>query len=400
MPRRAKGPRLYLKKREGRDAVWIVRDGTRELSTGCGAGGLPDAERKLAEYIARKWAAEGADAARNKRDPAQVKVAEVLALYALEKAPKLKADQKSTSGFIRHLALWWGGERVVADVKRSTCQAYAAHRMAQPIRHGSTGRTVSDQTARRELETLNAAIGYWHGEHPLFTRPQVWLPEKAESPRDALTRSEAAALLWAAMGWRKVEGRWERDNRTTIANRRHLRRFILIGLYTGTRHSAITALLWHESPKNAWVDLENGMIYRRGRLERDTANKRRPLAKLPRRLKAHLARWKRLDDKRRAKLKPGEAQHRFTSVIHFGGEPLSGKIRRSFAGCVADAGLNPAITPHWLRHTCATWLMERGAEPWEAAGYTGMTIAVLEKHYGHHRPDHQSGAVRALGGKR
>jgi hypothetical protein len=86
------------------------------------------------------------------------------------------------------------------------------------------------------------------------------------------------------MGWRKVEGRWKRENRTTIANRRHLRRFILIGLYTGTRHSAITALLWHESPKNAWVDLEGGMIYRRGKQERDTANKRRPVVKLPRRL--------------------------------------------------------------------------------------------------------------------
>jgi site-specific recombinase XerD len=59
--------------------------------------------------------------------------------------------------------------------------------------------------------------------------------------------------------------------------------------------------------------------------------------------------------------------------MHFGGEPLAGRIRRGFAGCVKDAGLNPDITPHWLRHTCATWLMERGAEPWEAAGYTGMT---------------------------
>jgi integrase len=391
MPRRAKGPRLYLKQRKGREAVWIIRDGTAELSTGCGASSLPDAERRLAGYIARKWAAEGADAARNKRDPAQVKVAEVLALYALEKAPTLKADQKSTAGFIRHLLLWWGGERTIADVKRSTCQAYNAHRTAQPIRHGNTGRMISDQTVRRELETLNAAIGYWHGEHPLFTRPQVWLPEKAESPRDALSRSEAAALLWAAMGWRKgSDGRWTRENRTTIANRRHLRSFILIGLYTGSRSGVIKALLWHESAKQAWVDLDDRTVYRRGKQERDTKNKRRPLVKLTPRLTAHMARWQKIDAKDARKP---------NTVLHFGGQPV-GAVRKAFGGCVADAGLASEVTPHWLRHTAATWLMERDTSPWEAAGYLGMSTKVLEDHYGHHRPDHQSGAVRALGGKR
>ena len=86
--------------------------------------------------------------------------------------------------------------------------------------------------------------------------------------------------------------------------------------------------------------------------------------------------------------------------LHHGGNPIAGKIRRGFAGCVRDAGLPDEITPHWMRHTCATWLMEQGAEMWEAAAYTGMTTAVLEKHYGHHRPDYQAGAIRALGGKR
>ncbi|HEY1073762.1 MAG TPA: hypothetical protein VGE49_12635 [Brevundimonas sp.] len=41
--------------------------------------------------------------------------------------------------------------------------------------------------------------------------------------------------------------------------------------------------------------------------------------------------------------------------------------------------------------------MERGVDVWEAAGYVGMTAATLEKHYGHHRPDHQSAARKALG---
>lgn len=389
MPRRAKGPRLYLKERAGREAVWIIRDGANERSTGCAHDRLGDAERQLAIYIAEKWTPEQGEGIRSRRDPAQVGVVEVLALYAKEHAPHLKADPKSTAGFIAHLAGWWG-DKMVADVKRSTCKAYVEHRTAQPIRHGNTGRMVSDQTARRELETLSAAIGHWHGEDTLTSRPKVWVPDKPDSPRDALTRSQAAALLKAALGYRKDEkGRWRRLSGSAQANRAHLRRFLLIGFYTGTRHSAMTALLWHESPTQAWVDLDKGVIYRRGKREKDNKTKRRPLVKLPRRLLAHLRRWKAQDDARGV-----------LTVLHHGGHPLAGKIRRGFAGCVRDAGLPAEITPHWMRHTCATWLMEQGAEMWEAAAYTGMTTAVLEKHYGHHRPDHQAGAIRALGAKR
>lgn len=391
MPRKPKGPRLYLKTRAGREAVWIIRDGAYERSTGCVEPCLGDAEKHLAAYIAEKWTPEAGAGIRNRRDPAQVGVDEVLALYTMEHAPRLKADPKSTAGFIAHLNGWWAG-KMVADVKRSTCQAYVAHRTAQDIRHGATGRKVSDQTARRELETLNAAIGYWHGEDALYTRPKVWLPEKPDSPRDALTRAQAAALLKATLGYRRDDqGRWRRLSGSARANRAHLRRFVLIGLYTGTRHSAMRALLWHESPHQAWVDLDKGMIYRRGKAERESATKRRPVVKVPPRLLAHLRRWRDLDAKR------GDSP---MSVLHHGGQPIAGKIRRGFEACVRDAGLPGELTPHWMRHTCATWLMERGAEMWEAAAYTGMTTAVLEKHYGHHRPDHQAGAIRALGAKR
>lgn len=392
MPRRAKGPRLYLKQREGREAVWIIRDRDYERSTGCAADRLDQAEGELALYIAEKWSPEQSAAIRSRRDPAQVGVVEVLALYAAERAPQLKADPQSTAGFIAHLNAFWG-DSMLSDVRRSTCKAYVAHRAAQPIRHGATGRLVSEQTARRELETLSAAIGYWHGEDSLTTRPTVWLPEKPESPRDALTRSQAAALLLAAMGRRKdpLTGRWARLGASAVANRAHLRRFILLGLYTGTRHAVMTKLLREESPTQAWVDLDKGMVYRRGRAERESKTKRRPVVKLPPRLLTHMRRWDRLD----RELKPIPA-----AIIHHGGQPISGKIRRGFAACVADAGLPPEVTPHWMRHTCATWLMEAGAEPWEAAGYTGMTTAVLEKHYGHHRPDHQAGAIKASGGRR
>jgi hypothetical protein len=258
MSRTAKGPRLYLRRgrtdpRTGQPLadVWFIRDGQSQRSTGCRVDQLGEAEKRLAEYIASKWTPPKAD---SRGDPTQVLVAEVIALYAAERVPHLKSDPKSTAGFIKNLLDWWG-ERAVSDVKRSTCQAYVAYRTKQVNSRATKGGggLVSPQTARRELEVLSAAIGYWHGEDSLTTRPKVWLPEKAESPRDALTREQAARLLKAAMGYRRTEkqdGRvtWKRLSGSARKNRAHLRRFLMIGLYTGTRHTAINKLLWSESP--------------------------------------------------------------------------------------------------------------------------------------------------------
>jgi len=37
--------------------------------------------------------------------------------------------------------------------------------------------------------------------------------------------------------------------------------------------------------------------------------------------------------------------------------------------------------------------MQRGADPWQAAGYLGMSLDVLLNTYGHHHPDYLSDAV-------
>lgn len=447
MPRPAKGPRLYLL--SGRidpstgqriPDVYVIRDRQTQIGTGCGPGQLAQAEACLSQYLTEKLSGgmvvrlpfpggdrlqqpglggpgsnplcapaaptpatpdtgAGADA---KRDPRQILVAEVLALYSSERAASSGLDPSTFDGFVAHLLDWWEA-RTLDEVRRSTCQAYVAFRQSQPKRRYKDGRAaprISDQTARRELEELNAAIAHWDGEHKLALRPKVWLPEKKHSPRDALTRDQAARLLKAAMGWRrKPDGRWERLGPSARANRAHLRRFILIGLYTGTRHNVMRVLLWEEAMDQAWVDLDKGMIYRRGRGERET-NKRRPVVRLPRRLLAHLRRWRALDQGRELQLRQENEDLRLNSVLHHGGRPLAGKIRTGFEGCVRDAGLDVEITPHWMRHTAATWLMEGGADMWMAAGYLGMSVTTLEKHYGHHRPTYQAQAARAIARRR
>jgi hypothetical protein len=249
MPRRKKGPRLYLRAgREDRraDAVWVIRDGSAEVSTGCREASLGPAEQALAAYLATKWSPEP-EAIRD-GDPASIYVAEVVALYAAEKASKAP-DPSAVKARLNAILAWWG-ERTLADIKRSSCEAYVAHRITQPIKMAkdpATARRVTAQAARRELEDLSAAIGYWAGEHPLQRRPKVSLPVKGESPRDALTRDQAAALLKAAMGWRwkPDEAKWVRLSTSARTNRAHLRRFLLMGLYTGTRPGVLPKLLWH-----------------------------------------------------------------------------------------------------------------------------------------------------------
>ena len=82
-------------------------------------------------------------------------------------------------------------------------------------------------------------------------------------------------------------------------------------------------------------------------------------------------------------------------VISENGERL-GDIKRSFASACRRAGLE-RVNPHVLRHTCATWLMQRGVPMWEAAGYLAMSRETLERVYGHHHPDYLRGAAEALG---
>jgi superfamily I DNA/RNA helicase len=66
---------------------------------------------------------------------------------------------------------------------------------------------------------------------------------------------------------------------------------------------------------------------------------------------------------------------------------------------VGLARLTGKVTLHTLRHTAATWLMQRGVPVWEAAGFLGMSAEVLLGTYRHHHPDFLHGAANAIASK-
>ena len=87
--------------------------------------------------------------------------------------------------------------------------------------------------------------------------------------------------------------------------------------------------------------------------------------------------------------------------VEWNGKPVS-SVKTGFASAVRIAKLDVTVgnvTPHTLRHTAATWLMQRAAPMWEAAGFLGMSEKILRDTYGHHHPDHLKGAAEAMGSR-
>ena len=82
MPRPAKGARLWLRPEERypdgtlrKRAVWVIRDGSRKISTGCATADRAGAERTLSEHLANKYKPNR----KRGRHPSEILIADVLA---------------------------------------------------------------------------------------------------------------------------------------------------------------------------------------------------------------------------------------------------------------------------------------------------------------------------------
>ena len=212
------------------------------------------------------------------------------------------------------------------------------------------------------------------------------LPPKGHRGTGGCTRDEAAKLVWACWRYREQQtvhrGRQkgqliETDKRPL----RHLARFILIGLYTGTRASAIASASPYRKDGHSFVDLDQGIYYRLA-IGRRATNKRQTPAPIPPRLLAHMRRW----------VRRGIVTSHF---VEWQGAPVK-SVKTGFRHAVELAWSVGKVTPHTLRHTAATWLMQRGVPIWQAAGYLGMSAEMIERTYGHHHPDYMRGAAAAI----
>ena len=261
----------------------------------------------------------------------------MLLAYLKEVVPT-KRTARNLRYNVAALERWWGDKKV-SDVTAANCRAYAA--------------TKTPSAALVDLKRLQAAINHWHKEHgPLAVVPRLTMPAPPAPRTRWLTNREAARLLWEV---RRVE---------------YLKRLILLGLHTGSRPGVILALKWDQ------IDLNAGILHRRAERAAGALNKQAPPVRLGRKILAHLRRWHRMDGGKCA------------LVVHYNGVQMASP-HQSWRMACNRAGLRH-VTPHTLRHTRATWLMQKGAPIWDVAGHLGMTVKTLEAVYGHHHPSFQS----------
>jgi len=389
MSRRSKGARLWLRPaftgKDGinRQAVWIIRDGTRSRSTGCAREHRREAEKALGAYLAEKHEKPSRDRDGN---PAEIYVSEALNIY-LEDVAEQHARPDETKQRALKLVEFWEPYKL-ADVNGKRCREYVTWRTKQRWKCATKSKAealfVSTSAARRELEDLRAAINH-HREEGLHRELiEVVLPPKTQSRETWLTRQQAARLIWAA--WRAKQ--IMRDNVTKRAVGKHIARFVLIGLYSGSRHAAICGAALQPAIGRGYVDLERDVFHRRAKGAKETA-KRQPPVRLPDRLLAHLRRWQRL----------GISNH---AVVEWNGKAIR-SVRKGFEAATKAAGLPISgpdkVTPHVLRHTAASWAVQAGGNEGKIAEYLGMTVETLHRVYGHHHPDYQVEIGEALTSK-
>jgi integrase len=362
MPRRKKGARLWRRPERpdgngSRRSNWIILDGDKHVATGCAASEVAAAESKLAEYIAAKY-----QPVRKEWDIERIVLADVLSVYDEDRGNR-QANRAQFDIRLQRLNEFWGDKRL-SEVTGETCRAYVSAR-------GSIG------GARRDLEDLRAAINHHAKEGFHRGTVRVVLPQAAGLLRACWQAREVQTVHRGRQKGQKIE--------TEKRPLRHLARFILIGLYTGTRASAIAAASIKKDAGRSFVDLDNGVFYRLPEGQTPT-KKRQPPVPIPPRLLTHLRRW----------VEKGLVRDHF---VEWSGSAVK-SVKTAFKSAVRLANLPGNVTPHTLRHTAATWLMQSGVDKWEAAGFLGMGVEMLDRVYGHHHPDHLRTAAHSIGYRR
>jgi integrase len=379
MPRPNKGARLWLRpaRRNAAGAIvershWVILDGRRQISTGFGESAREEAERKLADYIASKYAPE-----RRERPLSEIRVSDVISIYLADVAPGQARPEKAAERAERLLEFF--GDKRLDEITGALCRSYVAEREGKGKSNKGTG-----GGARRDLQDLAAAINHHAREGLHRGEVKVPLPPRGKARQRWLTRSEAARLIWICRTTREIQEGKETDKRPLA----HLVRFLILGIYTGSRPGAVLNASWFEGPGLSFADWERGVFHRHANGRNETS-KRQPSVRLTPFLIRMLRRWHREDEAK----KP-----RPTYVVNYNGARIS-SVKTALGRACSLAKLDDGVTAYTLRHTAASWLVSKGVSTRKVAEFLGTSEQMIIDHYGHLAPDYQDEAVRAIGRK-
>lgn len=344
MPRpRAERPSYSLAKRGDVFYIQWWEDG-RARRISCRTTDKGQARRFVAEFKA------GLDAP---TIPSAPTVGAVLDGYLAERGPRThsKTIEYDCAALKRHIADLPVDLLTKEQVRRYMADRRKAGAQGASAKHRTSVRRLSDGTLIRELGTLRAALSWAVNERWISAAPHIERPSAPRARERWLTQEEAGRLL---------------DSTKQV----HVKVFIALALYTAGRAGAILQLPW------AKVDLLAGTI----NLGDGRGRKRRPTIPIAAELLPILI----------------QASDAATGpfVIEYAGAPVA-SIKTGFRAAARRAKLDN-ITPHVLRHTAATWMVQRGVPIARIAAWLGNTEKMIETVYGHHSPDWLHDAAAAL----
>lgn len=397
---------------------WCEESGQRKKHRlRCGAGDRKEADRQFAEFLLE------ADRTRKERqlvspapgDPtlkraALVSVNRVLAFYGER---QLGTPNAGIAGYhMQRLLPFWTG-KMLSQIEGATCRGYVKKRTGETFTSpgAKKARKVTKSTARRELETLGAAVGTWHKEFTLNSRPLITLPPKSKAHPDWLTDGEYERLLRVAKGGRIVAGdarsgfEWLDGGQST----EHLVRFLELAFATGSRAGVMLGLGWEPDPsrKRGHVNFGTMTIFRLGP-DAPVTRKRGEPCRIPDRILPLLRAWHAADMAEKAKVE-AEGGEWVDRIVRYHGQAVA-RIGQAFEHAASNARLDvrdidgrnrlkdKALglpTPHILRHSKATLLLRAGVQPIEVAEFLSMSLKTLLDTYGHTASEYQRAAAAA-----
>lgn len=299
-----------------------------------------------------------------------------------EANPEGDPNQKRDFLFRMSALLDYWGEKVVDDIDMETCAEFSKLHAAS--------------VARRCLEDLRAACNLYVKARKMASGGDYIFDLPAPNPPryGFFTRSQMARLVWAA--YRKKQtytysGRRARDeNRgktieTAARPRRHIARFLLTAVATGTRTDRIERASFYQEPGRPWIDVDGGIFYRAWSGEFVPNNKGADPVNIRGRLLGHMRRWKKNGARYLIEYQDGKSGSTASAFFRLLRETLTQEE-------IAAMDLNR----HALKHTCATWLMMAGEPIGEIALYLSTSERTIRRHYGHHHPDNMAGIGNAF----
>jgi integrase len=241
----------------------------------------------------------------------------------------------------------------VEPITAITAQRIAGYERQRVTETSKRGRVVSPATVNRELAMLRHLLRLVEEWGYITKAPRIRMGRESEGRLRWLTPGEAGRLLHAC-----------RESRS-----KPLAAIVTVALNTGARKAEILSLTWDR------VDFARGVL----RFDKTKSGRRREVPM------------------------NGAVYDALSAVQGVRQGPVFcrrdgaawGNIRTAFEGAVEVAGLDNLVF-HDLRHTCASWLVQRGRSLKEVQELLGHQTIAMTMRYSHLSPDRLREAVAAL----